>query len=219
MGKRYCYVKRGLSILVAAALVFTSFVNVKPIKIQATEVNLLDEETSELEVVDSKVTENVSITENFDDLEDTNSLKGKQMGNPTFEITVDGFNGSKALKVTKRTENFFGYSYDLAKFAGNKISLSAMVSTYEASVEDINAFSATLKTTKSGQDDYKQVATVDVVGTDFTTLSGVYDIPAGCEGYTLYFETTKEVSYIIDDIAIVVEGDYVNPDDGNSGLC
>ncbi len=216
MSKRYCYVKRGISLLMAATLVFTSFVNVKPIRIQATEANILEEEIEESEVIDSEVTEKVSILENFDESVDTNSLKGKLMGNPTFEITVDGFNGSNALKVTKRTENYFGYSYDLAKFAGNTISLSAMVSTYEASVEDINAFSATLKTTNAGQDDYKQVATVDVVGADFTTLSGLYDIPAGCESYTLYFETTKEVSYIIDDIAIVVEGDYVNPDDGNS---
>lgn len=216
MSKRNCYVKRGISLLMVVTLVLASLVNAKQVKIQATEVNILEEETGELEDGVSEVTDKVSILENFDELADTNSLKGIQMGNPTLEITVDGFNGSKALKVTKRTENYFGYSYDLAKFAGNTISLKAMVSTYEASTEDSNAFSATLKTTKSGQDDYKQVATVDVVGPDFTTLSGVYDIPAGCESYTLYFETTKDFSYIIDDIAIVVEGDYVNPDDGNS---
>lgn len=186
----------------AATLVFTSFVNVKQVKIQATEANILEEKIVESEVIDSEVTEKVSILENFDESVDTNSLKGKLIGSPTIVITVDGYNSSKALKVTKRTENYFGYTYDLAKFAGNKISLSAMVSTCEASVEDINAFSTTLKTTKSGQDDYKQVATVDVVGPDFTTLSGVYDIPAGCESYTLYFETTKGVSYIIDDIAM-----------------
>ncbi|HAB62165.1 MAG TPA: hypothetical protein DCE48_15985, partial [Lachnospiraceae bacterium] len=97
MSKRNCYVKRGISLLMVAMLVLASLVNAKQVKIQAAEVNILEEETGELEVGDSEVTEKVSILENFDESADTSSLKGKQMGNPTLEITVDGFNGSKAL--------------------------------------------------------------------------------------------------------------------------
>ena len=215
MSKRNCYVKRGISLLMAATLVFTSFINVKPIK--ATEANILEEKIGELEVGDSEATETVYLSENFDDYEDTSSLKGVAMGNPVLEITDDGYN-SKALKVTNRTENYFGYSYNLSKLAGYTITLSAMVSTYESSTKDSNDFYATLKTTKSGEDDsYNQVATANDVGGDFTSLSGTYVIPAGCDSYTLYFETTKEVSYIIDDIKIVVVGDYTEPGDGASG--
>lgn len=151
MSKRNCYVKRGISLLMAATLVFTSFVNVKPIK--ATEANILEEKIGELEVGDSEVTEKVSILENFDEYADTSLLKGVAMGNPVLEITDAGYNTSKALKVTNRTENYFGYSYNLSKLAGYTITLNAMVSTYESSTKDSNAFNATLKTTKSGKDD------------------------------------------------------------------
>ena len=216
MSKKNCYARKGISILMTATLLFASFANVMPIKVEAAETAILEENDGVTGFNDTEGTETVFISENFDEYADTSSLKGVAMGAPTFEITNDGYNSSKALKVTNRSEAYFGYSYNLSAFAGNEISLNAKVSTYEVS-EGSNVINATLKTTKSGQDDgYNQIATSNVVGVDFTVLSGTYAIPVGCDSYTLYFETMKDVSYIIDDIEIVVEGEYVKPDDGDS---
>ena len=153
-----------------------------------------------------------SIVENFNDYSDVSSKKGTTMGGPTLALTEHGYEGTKALAVTDRTSNYFGYSYDLKKYAGNTIALSAKVSTFEAAAEDSNSFSATLCVKTGDASTYNGVANTTIVGSEFTTLStDSYAVPADGDSYTLYFETTANVSYIIDDISITVVGDYVDP--------
>lgn len=162
---------------------------------------------------DVSMRETKFLSEDFEGKEEApltlDDIKGNKMGNPTLAITDGGYDSSHALAVTGRTENYFGYAYDLSAYAGNTISLSAKVSAYETIADDETSISATLKTTKSGEDDsYNQVASITANGSEYTTLTGTYEVPANCDSYTLYFEAPKEVSYKLDNVLIGIVGDY-----------
>ncbi|MDD5934512.1 MAG: endo-1,4-beta-xylanase [Clostridiales bacterium] len=183
----------------ATATIYFGTCNTKDNSKQTTDPFYLD---------DVSISSDVSVKENFNDAKDTSALKGSVFGNPTLKIVKNG-KGGKALQVSDRTENYFGYAYDLSAFAGNKISLTAKISAVGVKKGAKNTFNATLK---SGDDDYKQVATVTTKGTATATLAcKEYTIPAGASSYNIYFEGPKDVTYKIDDIEIAVVGDYVDP--------
>lgn len=162
-----------------------------------------------------------NVKENFDDAKDTSSLKGSAFGKPTLTIVENGKHG-KALMVSNRTENYYGYSYNLDAFAGSTISIKAKISIVEEKKPDKKQnklpgqwykhdwknnktkFAATLKL---GDNEYKQLATVTTKGKKAATLKcAKFDVPTGKNNYTIYFEGPKDVSYIIDDIEIKVVG-------------
>ena len=154
-----------------------------------------------------------SITETFNDVKDESGCQGTKMGNPTLVITDQGYKESKGLLVSERKENYFGYSYDLSQFAGNKINVSAQVAVPGVKADAQNEVRATLKTSKTGADDsYTQVAVAKVSGANYAVLEVKnFEVPAGCDSYTLYFESEKDVDYILDEVNIQVAGEYKDP--------
>lgn len=157
---------------------------------------------------DVSIQETYVMTEDFNDYESIDDIKGYAFGSPSFAL-VDGEDGGKALQVSDRADGYYSYAVNVAAFAGNKIKLSADLSAYNSEADVEHSFSATIKTTKSGEDDnYNIVASGTAVGQDVVTIQGEYEVPAGCDSYDIYFETEKEVNYIIDNIKISVEGEY-----------
>ena len=154
------------------------------------------------------------IVEDFNDYEDASSKKGSSFGNPTFSLTDEGAEGTKALVVGDRTQSYFGYALDVSKFIGNTIAVKADVKTIGAT--DAVDFNASIKITNAEGDDYKQAATAKVSDDAFVNLSGTYDIPADLTGAVIYFEAPADVDYIIDNISITVSGEYKDPN-GDSG--
>ena len=149
------------------------------------------------------------IVEDFNDYEDASSKKGSSFGNPTFSLTDEGAEGTKALVVGDRTQSYFGYALDVSKFIGNTIAVKADVKTIGAA-EAVD-FNASIKITNADGDDYKQAATGKVSDDAFVSLSGTYAIPADLTGAVIYFEAPENISYVIDNISITVSGEYKDP--------
>jgi len=157
---------------------------------------------------DVSIQETYALTENFDSYETADDIKGYAFGSPKFEL-VDTEEGGKALQVNERSQNYFAYALNVSAFAGNKIKLSADLSAYDSDDDVEHSFAATIKTTKAGEDDsYNMVAGGTSVGQDVVTITGEYEVPAGCDSYDIYFETDEGVSYLIDNISISVDGEY-----------
>ena len=154
--------------------------------------------------------------EDFNDYEDASSKKGSSFGTPTFALTDEGVDGSKALVVGGRTESYFGYSFDVAKFIGNTISVKADVKPVEAA--DAVQINATIKLSTPGVDDaYTQIGTVAASSDAFASIDCTYEISADHSGAVLYFEAPKDVEYVIDNISITVVGEYKDPNGGSEG--
>ncbi|MDD5934509.1 MAG: endo-1,4-beta-xylanase, partial [Clostridiales bacterium] len=175
------------------------------------------------QTVDSYYLDNVSIKETyfiketFDDYTDTSSLKGGAFGGPTFTLVENGSPENKALEVSNRTSDYYGYVYDIAAFAGNKIKVTAKISSVGAKEDASNTFAATLKT-GDGDSDYNRVGEVTTVGSAYATMeSAEYDVPKDASTYLLYFEGPENVTFAIDDVEIAVSGDYVTNSQGESG--
>lgn len=160
-------------------------------------------------------TEAPSIVEDFNDYENENSLKGFTFGSPTLSLTDDGAEGSKALVVGDRTQNYFGYAFDVSSFIGNTISVKADVKTI-GTTEPVN-INATIKLTATGKDDdYKQAGTVSAASDAFANIDGTYEIPADIETAVIYFEGPENVDFVIDNISITVVGEYKDPNGGSA---
>lgn len=159
-----------------------------------------------------EVSEQKAIEENFDTYASADEKMGNVFGSPKLSLSETGVGGTKALQVSERTANYFGYAYNLGKYRGNTIKLSVKMAAYEADDETVNNLAATIKTTKSGEDDnYQCVASAEATGKDFVTLTGTYEIPKDCDTAEIYFEAPENVSYLLDDVSISVEGEYADP--------
>lgn len=159
-------------------------------------------------------TEAPSIVEDFNDYENENSLKGFTFGSPTLSLTDDGAEGSKALVVGDRTQNYFGYAFDVSGFVGNTISVKADVKTI-GTTEPVNV-NATIKLTSGGEDDYQQVGTVETTADAFAGIDGAFEIPDDVSAAVVYFEAPENVDFIIDNISITVVGEYKDPNGGSA---
>lgn len=159
----------------------------------------------------SKAASEVDFAENFDDYEDNSSLKGHQFGGPTFTLVDDGVDGSKALLVSNRSQNYFGYAINVKQYRGNTIRVSFDAAIPGQEGEDSQTVNASIKLSSSSGDDYKQAASGTVTGSGFTTITNEYEVPADIDNAEIYFESDADVSYIIDNISFEVVGDYVEP--------
>ncbi len=155
------------------------------------------------------------IVEDFNDYDDVSSLKGFTFGSPTLSLTADGADASKALAVSDRTQNYFGYALDVSRFVGNTISVKADVKTIETT-EPVNV-SATIKLSAAGKDDnYQNIGIVETTADAFANIDGTYEIPADVETAVVYFEAPENIAFIIDNISITVVGEYKDPNGGSA---
>lgn len=153
---------------------------------------------------DISIKETLFLKEDFNKLTTISELIGQPMGNPTLGL-IDENKNDKALEVSNRTSNYFGYSYNLEAFAGYKISLKATISASNVAEDVGSEFKATLKI----GEDYKQAAIVTTTGSAIATLEcSEYELEKGASGYLLYFEGPENVTFVLDDIEIAVVGDY-----------
>ena len=171
-----------------------------------------------------------SITEDFQDAT-LDTLKGGKFGNPTLEIVNYPENSeNKVLYIDKGDQNWQSYAYNLEKFAGNKILVSAKVaftgddapvaSAISGSTivkpEDIpeqNLFKVTTKMEHADGTDaqYDTVMTANVTAGDLQYVEAEYDVPEGKKSYSLYFESPNGRLLYLDDVSVTVVGEYKEP--------
>lgn len=150
--------------------------------------------------------------EDFDSCSGNGDLKGYTFGNPTLTLVEDP-NGGQALKVSNREQNYYAYAYNLNKYRGNTVKVTFDVQLPDNVSTSLNV-NATMKTTKSGEDDqYNWVGGVSVDGSDWKVgnVCNNYDIPLEIDSADIYFETSENIDYVIDNVSIEVVGTYQDP--------
>lgn len=157
------------------------------------------------------------LTENFNSYSDTNALIGYKFGSPTLSIAKGGIDGTKALLVSNRTENYYAYTYNVNKYRGNTVKVSFDVKLPDLNDGDKKDFSVKIKTAKAGEDDsYNCVVHKTITGPAATAvISEGFSIPADVDTAEIYFETEANVDYILDNVRIEVVGTYDNPSFSN----
>lgn len=195
-------------------------------EIPATAANMYFEIGTGMEFIidDVKIEVDGTVPEIVEDfnVEDTSALKGFKKGNPTFELINLADEGNKALKVT-RNQNWEGYSYDVANFAGNTIEVSADVAFVGAADETTEIKASISHVAADGTESWLTVATGSaIVATEeplskdkLTTVTGQCEVPENGKSDALYFETPAGIDYIIDNISVKVIGEYKKPETNN----
>lgn len=198
-----------LSMTMAGGLVPMGMVSTRQ-NVRAAEV-VNQDDVSLQETGETK--ETVVVEENFDSYSDVSEKKGNVFGSPKLALSDEGSDGSKALQVSERSEGYYGYAYNVSKCIGSTVKITAKIAAYEVEADAENNLAATIKTTKSGSDDYHCLASVNATGNGFVTLTGTYEIPSDCDTAEIYFEAPAQVSYMLDDVVISVEGELAKPSD------
>ena len=116
---------------------------------------------------------------------------------------IDGGRTGKALKLSKRTENWHTYSYDVKDYAGKKVEVEAYMKTSgKNAVVECHS--------NDGKDHYDWLINQEVSSADkWTKISGTVTLPEGAQ--ELYFSTgSGKEDYLLDDVKIIVDDSASN---------
>ncbi len=146
------------------------------------------------------------ISNSLVDFED-NTLDGTGLavrGAGKLEVQSDVVrNGEYALKVSGREANWNGVCFDVARFAGQEIEISAWVKSEEA-----------VKLSADIQDVWPNLASVDTTDGEWHRIYAKWKVPYGMTSYVLYFENSGTTDIYLDDIEVRLIGLYENYEDG-----
>lgn len=107
---------------------------------------------------------------------------------------VDGGRSGKALQVSKRTQNWHTYAYNVSAYAGATANISVFMKTEDEQI---------VCEVTDGKDYYKWLLIKNVTKGEWTELSGTVTIPEGAK--ELYFSTGEGTGdYLIDDVNIEI---------------
>lgn len=107
---------------------------------------------------------------------------------------VDGGRSGKALQVSKRTQNWHTYAYNVSAYAGATANISVFMKTEDEQI---------VCEVTDGKDYYKWLLIKNVTPGEWTELSGTVTIPEGAK--ELYFSTGEGTGdYLIDDVNIEI---------------
>lgn len=111
---------------------------------------------------------------------------------------VDGGRSGKALQVSKRTQNWHTYAYNVSAYAGATANISVFMKT-----EDTQIVCEVTGTGSDGKDYYNWLLNKNVTKGEWTELSGTVTMPEGAK--ELYFSTgSGTADYLIDDVNIEI---------------
>jgi len=123
-----------------------------------------------------------------------------------FEIVEDGVDGSKALKISGRTEAWNGANFSCDEFRGNKIRVNANVKSSAKSVRlsiqyDVDGITA-----------YNWITSATTTEDKFAFVTGTFDIPNDAENIFVYVESDTTDDICVDEIEIKADGKYKEPE-------
>lgn len=128
---------------------------------------------------------------------DAASLGFVRRGGGSVEIQHEvTHSGSGALLDSGRTESWHGASFDVSRFAGQTVHISAWVKSEARQV----------RLTADIDGKWPNVATATIKNGDWTEIKAVYTIPSDMAALSLYFETSDLSDIYIDDVAIKLVG-------------
>lgn len=104
--------------------------------------------------------------------------------------------GKGALMNTGRTASWNGTSFDVSRFAGQTISVSAYVKSDDS----------TTKLTADIDGVWPNIASAKTGAATWSKIEGTYTIPADMTSLSLYFETNGTADLYIDDVTIKLVG-------------
>lgn len=111
---------------------------------------------------------------------------------------VDGGRSGKALQVSKRTQNWHTYAYNVSAYAGATANISVFMKT-----EDEQIVCEVTGTGSDSKDYYNWLFNKNVTAGEWTELSDTVTIPEGAK--ELYFSTgSGTADYLIDDVNIEI---------------
>lgn len=134
-------------------------------------------------------------------------------GTTQMSIVAGGKESSKALKVSNRTQNYYGVGYNFINYLKKRVTVSIkfdIMSTVDAvnrgEIEDQNKdkLKATMKTNIGTN--YIEVASQTDYDKDvWYTLEGTFELGANVTEAVLYIEAPVNVTYYLDNVLITVD--------------
>lgn len=118
-------------------------------------------------------------------------------GDGKVEVQSDVvFTGKSAIHDSGRTANWNGAAFDVSRFAGQTISVSAWVKSDAKKV----------KLSADIDGSWPNIATADTSNGDWVQIRGTYSIPKELTGLKLYFEGTDLSDIYIDNVEVKLVG-------------
>lgn len=118
-------------------------------------------------------------------------------GNGKIEIqSEEVFDGKSALKNSKRTSSWNGASFDVSRFVGQTIDISAWV----------KSASADIKLSADIDGSWPVIATADTSSGEWVQIKGRYSVPKDLTALKLYFEASDFSDIYIDDLKVKLVG-------------
>ncbi|MBE6759254.1 MAG: hypothetical protein E7554_04085 [Ruminococcaceae bacterium] len=201
----HSFLCRAAAVLLAVCCIGTSLVGCgEDATVDEPVVSITDTEPSASDVVASGVQfdeNNVPfVSEDFEGAAHCGQARGEGL---ILEVIDD--NGSKALSVKGRNQNWNGVNFAAEEFRGNTISVSASVKATSPTVN------LSLQYDLAGTTSYQWITTGVGAGSSYTSLNGQMAIPAEALNVFVYVESNDVADLVIDNVKINVVGDYVVP--------
>ncbi len=158
----------------------------------------VEEETAETEAN----AEGPVVEENFEG----DSNLALERGPVTLEVVDDGIDGSKALKISGRTEAWNGANFACDPYRGNTIRVNANVKSTGKSVRlsiqyDVDGITA-----------YNWITSANTTEDKYTFVTGTCDVPNDAENIFVYAESDTTDDIYLDELLIKAEGKYKEPE-------
>lgn len=106
------------------------------------------------------------------------------------------FNGDAALLDSGRTSNWNGVAFDVSRFVGQTISISAWV----------KSAADTVKVSADIDGSWPNIATVNTSNGEWTQIKGTYKVPSTLNSLKLYFEAGDTNDIYIDNVRVKLVG-------------
>ena len=107
-----------------------------------------------------------------------------------------GVNGSNALLVSGRTQNWQGVNFDAKEYAGQSVSVSAQVKSASTNIK------LSIQVGEGDGASYNQVAQLKPDKSSYVTISGTYNIPSGKTPIYLYIEADDLSDFYVDNFTV-----------------
>ncbi len=137
-------------------------------------------------------------TKILEDFEGTSHLAIERGATLTIEEAT-GVEGSKALKVSGRTQNWNGVNFDVNQYIGTTVKFAAKVKS-----ENPSMF-LSIQYDMDGSTSYNRMATVATGSAIYVDIAGSYDIPSNATNAFVYMESEELGDFYVDNI--VIEGE------------
>lgn len=141
----------------------------------------------------------------FEDFEGDTNLAIERGEELTFTVVDDGVDGSKALKISDRTDTWNGANFDCNVFRGNTIRANASLKSAAKTVRISIQYDA------DGAPVYNWIASVAGKADEYVPVTGTFAIPDDVENIYVYVESDSCDDLYVDNFEVKAEGTYKAP--------